>query len=327
MAVKPIGKDTYLIDYRDGEGDRHRKIIRGSKTFAKEVLNKIQTKISEGIYFPDRVKQNTTFKEAAEKYWSLHCCTTKGAAKTKYIINELIKIFGNKRLNDIKTFDIQTFYNRKVQKTTPSTANRNFAVMRAIFNRAIAWDIFNGINPCNKVARKRENPARMTFLTKEQIKMLLKNAPSNIKPILKCALMTGMRRGEILNLTWNDIDLVNGIIYIRDSKSGKSRQIPMIPELIETFQNLPKKKGKVFDIKIECLRKRFNKLLKSLNITNFRWHDLRHTMASQFVMNNGDLVVLKELLGHSSMNLTLRYSHLAPEHIRKETQVISSIFH
>ena len=101
----------------------------------------------------------------------------------------------------------------------------------------------------------------------------------------------------------------------------------MIPELIETFQNLPKKKGKVFDIKIECLRKRFNKLLNSLNITNFRWHDLRHTMASQFVMNNGDLVVLKELLGHSSMNLTLRYSHLAPEHIKRETQVISSIFH
>lgn len=326
MAVNDNKNGTCTIDYRDSEGKRHRKLIRGSKTYAKEVLHKIQTEISEGTYFPERVKQKITFRQAAEKYWELHCSTTKGAAKTRYTIDVLIKKFGQERLDQIKTANIQSYYNEKVMETSPSTANRSFSTIRAIFNRAIAWDIFKGVNPCNKVVRKKDNPARIRFLTKEEIKLLLDNAPSNIKTILETALMTGMRRGEILNLTWDDVDLVNGIIYIRDSKSGKSREVPMIPALVNSFRNLPNKKGKVFNIKIECLRKRFNKLLKAVGITNFRWHDLRHTMASQFVMNNGDLSTLRGILGHSSMNLTLRYAHLAPDHVRKEMQVISSIF-
>lgn len=327
MAIKETQNGSYIIDYRDSEGKRHRELVKGPKTLAKEILHKKLTEAAEYKYFPERRNQKTTFKEAADRYWKLHASTSKGASKAKYVIDSLIKKFGSQRLDQIKTTDIQACYNKKLKETSPSTANRNFSVIRSIFNKAIAWDMFQGPNPCNKVSRKKENPARMRFLTKDEIKLLLDKAPSNIKAILACALMTGMRRGEILNLTWNDVDLKNGIIYIRDSKSGKPREIPMIPQLIEVFKGLRRCKGKIFKIKIECLRKRYNKLLDMLGIKDFCFHTLRHSFASQFVMNGGDLTILKSILGHSTMDLTLRYAHLAPDHIKKEIQVINSIFH
>ncbi|MCR5504369.1 MAG: tyrosine-type recombinase/integrase [Elusimicrobiaceae bacterium] len=326
MAIIENKNGTYTIDYRDSNGKRRRKVVEGSKTYAKELENKIKMQKTNAKYFPERVILETTFKEASDKYWTLHCSTTKGAAKAKYILDVLNKRFGSKHLYKITAADIQTYYNEKVLNSSSSTANRHFAVIRAIFNRAIALDIFNGQNPCSRVARKKENPARTNFLDKEQIHNLLEKAPSNIKPILQCALMTGMRRGEILNLTWNDIDLKNGIIHIRDSKSGKSREIIMIPALVEVFQNLPKTQGKIFNIKTECLRKRYNKLLKELEIKDFCFHSLRHTFASQFMMNGGDLAILKNILGHSTMDLTLRYSHFAPDHIKKTLNVINNIF-
>lgn len=326
MAIIDNKNGTYTIDYRNSQGKRKRKIVKGSKTFAKEIENKIKMQKINAKYFPERVILETTFKEASDKYWTLHGSTTKGAAKTKYILDTLKQRFGSKRLDKITTADIQTYYNEKVLNSSPSTANRHFTVIRAIFNRAIALDIFKGQNPCNRVLRKKENPARTNFLDKEQINNLLEKSPSNIKPILQCALMTGMRRGEILNLTWNDVDLKNGIIYIRDSKSGKSREIMMIPALIEVFKNLPKTQGKIFNIKTECLRKRYNKLLKALEIKDFCFHSLRHTFASQFMMNGGDLAILKNILGHSTMDLTLRYSHFAPDHIKKTLNVINNIF-
>ncbi len=326
MSIKDNKNGTCTIDYRDNLGKRRRKTITGSKTLAKEVLNKIKTKIAEGTYFPERVKQSITFKEATEKYWKLHACTSKGASKSKYVIDSLVKKFGFQRLDQITTSDIQAFYNDKIQKTSPSTANRNFTVIRAIFNRAIAWDLFKGENPCNKVSRKRSNPAKLRFLSKEEMELLLNNAPDSIKPLLQCALMTGMRRGEILNLTWKDVDLENGMIYVRDSKSGKSREIPMIPELIEIFNKLDKNKNIIFDITIPCLRKRYYKLLNSVGITDCCFHTLRHSFASHFVMNNGSLSALQKILGHSSITLTMRYAHLAPDHIKKEMKILSPVF-
>ena len=317
---------SYEVDYRDCDGKRRRKNIKGSKTLAKNFLTQKLAEREELKLFPERRKCKLTFKEAANKYWKLHGKNCKGASKEIYTLNTLINVFGDKKLSDISTESIQNYYNEKVQNASPSTANRHFSLIRSIFNKAILWNDFYSVNPCKKVLRKRENPARTNFLDKEQINNLLEKAPSNIKPILQCALMTGMRRGEILNLTWDDVDLKNGIIHIRDSKSGKSREIIMIPALVEVFKSLPKTQGKIFNIKIECLRKRYNKLLKTLEIKDFCFHTLRHTFASQFMMNGGDLSILKNILGHSTMDLTLRYSHFAPDHIKKTLNVINNIF-
>lgn len=325
MSVKYNKNGTVTIDYRY-KGKRYRQTLKGSKTFGKEVLRKIQTEIAEGKFFPERKKNNITFKQAADKYWDLHGSKTKGSLQSRYVLNIILKEFGNKPLDKITTEDIQLFYNRDAAKSSSSTANRHFTIIRAVFNKAIKLDLFKGRNPCSNVCRKRENPPRIKFLSKEQISTLLEIAKDDTKALLQCALMTGMRRGEILALNWEDIDITNKIIHIRDSKSGKGRDIPMIPALVEVFSKFKGKSGKVFKVSKVALRHRVEHLYAQADITGFTFHDLRHTFASHFVMNGGTLEALKPIMGHSSMDLTLRYAHLSPTHIQKQITVLNSLF-
>ena len=137
------------------------------------------------------------------------------------------------------------------------------------------------------------------------------------------SINTGMRRGEVFNLKWENVNLERAIITIDGdfSKSGKTRHIPLNTEafnVLKTWKKernhptlvFPSKNGRKFN----NIKRSWAGLLKEANIENFRWHDLRHHFASRLVMSGVDLNTVRELLGHSDMTMTLRYAHLAPEH-------------
>jgi len=130
------------------------------------------------------------------------------------------------------------------------------------------------------------------------------------------ALYSGMRKGEILSLSWDCVDFDQRIIYVAMSKSGKPRMIPMAPTLRAVFRDLgPKNRGPVFDVPEITLRRYFSKALKTAGINSFRFHDLRHTFASHFIMRTRNLPVLQAILGHATPSMTLRYAHLASSHL------------
>jgi len=144
----------------------------------------------------------------------------------------------------------------------------------------------------------------------------------HLKPLVITAMNTGMRRGEIFNLTWQDIDLKNKIITVEGatSKSGQTRHIPINKELLDTlikWKNQINSKLYVFPGKdgkrLDNVKKSWEGLLKLAKIEEFRWHDLRHTFASKLVMAGVPLNTVRELLGHSDLSMTLRYAHLAPD--------------
>lgn len=137
------------------------------------------------------------------------------------------------------------------------------------------------------------------------------------------SLNTGMRRGEVFNLTWADIDLENKLITVEGdtSKSGQTRHIPMNKETVATIEGWrkqhPRNSGYVFPGKdgkrLDNVKKSWDGLLKLARIESFRWHDLRHTFASKLVMAGVPLNTVRDLLGHSDLAMTLRYAHLAPD--------------
>ena len=144
-----------------------------------------------------------------------------------------------------------------------------------------------------------------------------------LTPMVLIAMYTGLRQGELFSLCWDHVDLENAIITVAGdkSKSGKTRHIPVNSKVLaalkswkyQCFNNelvFPNKKGKQMD----NIRKSWSNVLKKSNISNFRWHDLRHNFASKLVMAGVDLNTVRELLGHSDLAVTLRYAHLAPEH-------------
>ncbi len=163
---------------------------------------------------------------------------------------------------------------------------------------------------------------------------------NHLKPIVITALHTGMRRGEILKLTWDDVDIQHGFITLTDTKNGDGREIPIDNTLRETLNRLPRlfvetggQKELVpyvfYDPKslkrYKSIKRSFHTALKNAGIKDFRFHDCRHTFASQLVMSGVDLTTVKELLGHKDIKMTLRYAHLAPAHKRKAVNVLDTL--
>ena len=185
--------------------------------------------------------------------------------------------------------------------------------------KAIEWGKVHD-NPVRKVRFFPENKRHLRYFTKEEIKALYNACAEHLKPIIIVALNTGMRKGEILNLKWEDIDFRQKIIYLLETKNNEKREIPMNQVVFDTLLKVRKppnspyvfynKDGKPFD----DVKTAFWRALKRAGIKNFRFHDLRHTFASHLVMAGVDLNTVKELLGHKDIKMTQRYAHLSPDH-------------
>lgn len=145
----------------------------------------------------------------------------------------------------------------------------------------------------------------------------------HIRPMIILSLNTGMRQGEIFSLRWENINFEHAMLTIEGAyaKSGRTRHIPLNTEALQVLKSwreqsenpelvFVNKDGQRFD----NVNKAWRGILNAANITNFRWHDMRHHFASRLVMVSVDLNTVRELLGHSDMSMTLRYAHLAPEH-------------
>ena len=153
----------------------------------------------------------------------------------------------------------------------------------------------------------------------------------HLRPIVTIALHTGMRRGEIFSLKWEQVDLEHGFILLDISKNGERREIPINTTLEYLFKDLPHSVESMYVFAgkngnpLTDIKNSFHAALKKAGILDFRFHDLRHTFASHLVMAGVDLTSVKELLGHKDITMTLRYSHLAPGHKRKAVQVLDRI--
>lgn len=136
------------------------------------------------------------------------------------------------------------------------------------------------------------------------------------QPMTLIALNTGLRRGEITQLTWDDVNLATKNVTVRAgyAKSGKARHVPLNSEAMAVFKVWKRqhKTGRLFPL--ICTAKAWGRLMADAKIENFRFHDLRHTFASKLVMAGVDLNTVRELLGHGALNMTQKYAHLAPEH-------------
>jgi integrase len=219
-----------------------------------------------------------------------------------------------------------------------------------LFTKAEEWEMVER-NPFGrgKSLLIKENNKRMRFLSEDEIARLLNACESrkHLHRIVKCALHTGMRRGEILKLKWNQV--LDGFIYLRETKTNESRQIPINDELAIVFKEIRREQGLsseyVFTYKpnawklfakgqeaehikakpIKRIEKGFYTALEKAGIEDFKFHDLRHTFASHLIMKGASLKEVQELLGHKDIKMTMRYAHLSQENKRKAINLLNVI--
>ncbi len=234
----------------------------------------------------------------------------------------------------------------KLRTRSNATVNRHIEVLSKIFSLCVDNKILSE-NPCRSVQDLREENFKIRFLTIEEEHALFSaiEAPHvnakgvvtypyiHLKPLIICALQTGMRRGEIFNLKWAHIDFKDGFIEVLKTKSGKARKIPISPRLETLLKDMlanstndyvfinPETNKPYVDIK-----RAFSSVIKNANISNFRFHDLRHTVATRMVESGADLLVVKEILGHSDIKTTMRYAHPVPENKRRAINYLSNLY-
>lgn len=223
-----------------------------------------------------------------------------------------------------------------------STINRHIEMLSKMFNLCIDNGLIDN-NPCRSVKQLREENFKIRFLTIEEEKELFKVIESSadngtqpylhLKPLVICALQTGMRRAEIFNLKWSQIDFKKGFIEVLKTKSGKARKIPISTRLDTILRDLfavsnseyvfinPATNKPYVDIK-----KAFSSALEKAGINNFRFHDLRHTVATRMVESGADLLVVQEILGHDNIQTTMRYAHPVPENKKQAINYLSNLY-
>ncbi|MBA2848668.1 tyrosine-type recombinase/integrase [Thermosulfuriphilus ammonigenes] len=252
-------------------------------------------------------------------------------------------VIGDKTLKDISPFDLERIKSDMRKKgLAERTTEYALAVVRMAFNRAKEWGLFRGDNPASKVKPPRKDNRRLRFLTPEEASLLLEAVKKRSRQLYEICLLslhTGMRAGEIFNLTWADIDMARGLIYIRDPKNNTTRVAYMTDEVKRLF--MAKTPGEPSELvfkdrkgqKIKKVSRVFWEVVQELGfnegVADHRmrvcFHTLRHTFASWLVMNGTPLFTVKELLGHKTMLMTERYAHLAAEAQRQAIKEIERV--
>lgn len=323
MGLYKRGKSWY-IDYRV-EGRRVRESIGPNRKVAERALAKRKVQVAENRILDVVARPKTGFEQLCKAYMEYAKVNKRSWSRDDLSIRTLGRWFAGMKLAEITALAIEKYKNDRSHEVKPATINRELACLKHMFNKAIQWGMAR-TNPVRSVKMLRENNRRLRYLTEEEAQRLVDECADHIKPIVVTALYTGMRSGEILNLKWEDVDLGHGLIYIQNSKSG-SREVPISTRIVELLRELHRRSQYVFACESgrprRGVRKGFESALRRAGIRDFTFHDLRHTFASHLVMSGVDLLTVKELMGHRSINMTLRYAHLSPSHKRQAVESLS----
>lgn len=328
----------YWICYVDAVGRVRRESTKSTNIHtAISLLAKRRAEAMEGK-LPVTTVKKYTFQELVERY-SEYVSIQRSYRKFKsYIIQRLKERFADMPLKAFNTQIVEQLQVDLIKEgRKPATINRTIAVLKHMLRKAQEWDMIEEeiLKRVRKVGTLKENNQRLRYLTEDEIQRLLASCDSRIYPIVLTALLTGMRKEEILSLKWDNIDLKNGYIHVEKTKNGERRDIPINATLLKTLREIyinrridtqyvfvnPETGTRYYDIK-----RAFRTALKKAKIEDFHFHDLRHTFASHLVMKGVDLTTVKELLGHKEIRMTLRYSHLAPEHKNRAIACLDGLF-
>ncbi|MCX6822354.1 MAG: tyrosine-type recombinase/integrase [Candidatus Aenigmarchaeota archaeon] len=297
-----------------------------NRKLAEKLYAKVLTDIVEGRYFETAKAKKIKFQDMTEKYLEEHA-----HSRDSLSVKTLLMFFSGYMVAQITTKAIAEYRNMRLKSVKPATVYQELALLRRMFNVAIKeWEWCKD-NPVSRLSFSVGNRnARTRWLTMEEEKSLLEKAtnPDWLRSLLTVALHTGIRRGEILDLRWQNVDLLKRLIRVVKSKNGEKRSIPMSNTLFNVFKgmNVRDISGRVFPISKSSIRHAFDKVVEKVNLEDFRFHDLRHSFATRLVQNGVDLYKVKELLGHKTITMTMRYAHHYPESLRSSVEVLDHCY-
>jgi integrase len=306
-------------------GHRYRGVGGTTKTQALRAQEKIRTQVISGEYGLQQQISNPKIEVFARTF--LHRREhLRSRLRDDLSVRTLLNVFAGRRLNEIGAGNIEDYIaKRRRDGVANGTINRELTCLKRMYNLAIKWKEAK-VNQVIDVDFLEEPPGRTRYFNEVEAQRLIENASSHMKPIIITALNTGMRLGEILGLKWKQVHIecvLDPYFELEQTKNNKKRFIPLNDDMVELLSSLEHKEdGFVFHgfygDRIRNIKIPWKTSVKRAGICDFRFHDLRHTFASHFIMRGGDILTLKEILGLISMKMVERYAHLASSHKRRQ---------
>jgi len=328
------GVPRFYIDFRDRTGRRVQRLVPMAMNWdmAKDALRDAVLKEHYSEYGVKEQKQ-IRFRKVEGMFIENYSKVNKRSWKDDfYRLRKCSDFFGNVNLDEVSPLDLEKLKSSMLKAgISKSTINRHLAILKTFYNVAIEWGYANQ-NPVKGVKFFSEKDTlRQRILTAKEEDRLLEAASEHLKPILIIALHTGMRRGEVLSLQWSPhIDFETREIRVEETKSGKPRIVDINSRLFNELMRLKNenqnnryvfvnpKTGKPY----RKLQTSFDGACRRAGIEGLRFHDLRHTFASRLVEEGVDLIRVKELLGHSTVKITERYTHSSREERKKAVELL-----
>lgn len=312
------GRANFYIDI-----DRKRRCLNTpDEAEALKIYNEICRRANAEEKKPEALEGVTKLGQFRERYlnWAKAVRPTATYRAEALSFRHLADVIGDVPLTTIGAEHLDKLSAAlRTNGASVGTVNHYLRHLKAIFSRAEAWKLVP-VNPFRKfkLLKQQQGPP-MRVRAEDFERLLSAQTDPDVVNLLRVYLATGRRRGEIANLTWDNIDFERNRYYVVKSKDGLSRWYPMPKALREVLQGMPEpREGKIFKWEPDTISHKVKEALRAAGMGDLHLHHLRHSFGAAFIESGGDVRTLMDLLGHRQISTTLIYTRLSPEHLAKE---------
>ncbi|MBI1355155.1 MAG: tyrosine-type recombinase/integrase [Acidobacteria bacterium] len=312
MALYRRGRIWYADYYAQGKRVQESTGTTNRREAEKFVALR-SSEVQRGVYVkPTQI----SLDDFGERYLSHAKLHKRSWLRDGQMWRHLRDFFGDVNLGSITPLGIEAYQQHRVRSVSSSTVNRELALLKHMFNLAERWQFHQGANPVRLVPFLREDNLKFRTLSEAEERKLLSCSPPYLREMVVFAINTGLRSGEIFRLTWEEIDLDLKRIQPIIRKTRRPLAVPLNEMAYEVLVGRHAVKHGPYAFYNPATGDRFKdcKLglkgaLRRAGLTGITWHTFRHTFASRLTRSGVDLITVKELLGHSTITVTMRYAH------------------
>jgi integrase len=284
-----------------------------TKLEAEEWALTTELEMAKGVFISKALAETMTLGDALGKYLRQITPHKKSADSEANLIRRLKKNYlAARSMDSVMPHDLAQYRDSRLEVVSPRTVQWELALYSHLFNIAIReWGMPYLDNPVAKVGKPRVRNARSRRLAGDEEARIIDASPKWLRDILLFALETGCRRGEIVKLLWEDVDLEAHTALLRDPKSGSDRAVPLSVAAKGVLASTSKSGPSVFPVKPDAITKKFATLCLELGIEGLTFHDLRHEATSRLFEKGFNTMEVASITGHKTLTMLRRYTHLA----------------
>ena len=326
----------FWASWMDASGKRRqRKLVAHTLQQARSLLSAEKARVEKTVTLGYAPPSAETFAAVSKRFLKHQKARLTQRAYTRedgILETHLKPFFGTVKLSDVRRVDVQKYITHRSGEVSPGSVVKELNVLKHLLALAVEWELIPA-NPAHGVKPPRVPAGRVRYLQPKELRAVLEACPEWLRPIAGLAVATGMRRGEILGLRWLDIDFNGGRIMLPQTKNGDGRIVYLNTLAQQALAIVRQGKAKptdlVFDgepMSPENVSLAFLRACRSVNVSDFRFHDLRHTAASWMRMKGADIHTVALILGHKDLRMAARYQHLSPAFLSDAVKLLDCAY-